>query len=575
VPEALRARAFPLALALAAFAAATPLLLAGSYGLRLLTSAGIYALLTMGYQAIFGGAGALSLAQGAFFGIGAYVTGILGARYGLDGAVTLVLSALVPAVLAAIVAAPVLRLESHYFALATLGLAQLALLAAVNAEGLTGGANGLSGVPALALFGTVIQRGWPLLVVVWIATLGAAVLSARGAAGTNSLSLALMRDDPIAASSLGIDTGALRFAAFLFAAAVAGLAGALHAHLLGVVSPEVLEFPVMVTCLSMLVIGGRGSLWGAILGALLLVQLPEWLRVVGPWYMAVYGLVLLAAIVFVPEGLAGALARLVAKAVPQPMPRLPAPVAPKVHMRATPGAPLLSLSGVTKKFGGVTALNAISLDIAGGELVGVIGPNGSGKTTLINTIAGLYRPDGGAIVLGDAPIGGRAPHQIARLGVARGFQTPRLLDRASVLDNVALAARRLPDPGGVAMHCLERLGVAGIAALICGDLPGGARRRVEIARALASSPRLLLLDEPAAALTPEEQDDLAMRLKLLNAEGLTVIVVEHAVPFLKTFVRRMVCLVEGRVAADGTPDAVTRDPEVIDAYLGLNWERRA
>ncbi len=572
MPEALRARAFTLAMALAALVAAMPLLLAESYGVRLLTAAGIYALLTVGYQAIFGAAGALSLAQGAFFGAGAYVTGILAVRYGLDGTITLLLSALVPAALAAIVAAPVLRLESHYFALATLGIAQLALLAAINAEGLTGGANGMPGVPGLALFGAAVERGWPLAAAAWAAALGVGALAALGGAGERGLALAVMRDDPIAAASLGIDAGRLRFVAFLFAAAAAGLAGALHAHLLGVVSPEVLEFPVMVTCLSMLVIGGRGSAAGAILGALLLVQLPEWLRVIGPWYMAAYGAALLAAIVFAPEGLAGAVQRLLAGVAPRPAP--PVPAAPKIPARAKPMGPLLSLGGVTKRFGGVTALDRVDLDIAVGELVGVIGPNGSGKTTLINTIAGLYRPDGGSVMLDGVALAGLAPHRIARMGVARGFQTPRLLDRTSALDNVALAARGTPDARGAAMHFLERLGAAGDAARRCGDLSGGARRRVEIARALAAGPRLLLLDEPAAGLAPEEQDDLAMRLRLLNAEGLTVVVVEHAVPFLKSLARRMICLVEGRVAADGAPDAVTRDPQVIDAYLGRNWQRR-
>ncbi len=570
MPEIVARRAPALALAALALVAAAPMLAQGGYGFRLLTGAGIYALLTIGYQAVFGAAGALSLAQGAFFGLGAYVTGILGARHGLDGAATLGLSVVVPVALAAVVAAPVLRLESHYFALATLGIAQLLLLVAVNAESLTGGANGIPGVPGLKLFGMPVERGWPLLAAVWGAALGAAALIGRWSGGGRGLVLALTRGDPIAAASLGIDAGRLRFAAFLAAAAAAGLAGALHAHFLGVVSPEVLEFPVMVACLSMLVIGGRGGAAGAILGALLLVQMPEWLRFIGPWYLAAYGAALLATIVFAPEGIAGAAARLVrAPPLPLPPPTAPAPASP-----ARSCGPLLSLGGVTKRFGGVTALDRVSLDIAQGELVGIVGPNGSGKTTLINAISGVYRPDAGALTLGGVPLAGLAPHQIARLGVARGFQAPRLLGDASALENVALAAHGRAEARGLAMHWLDRLGVGAAAARRCGDLPGGARRRVEIARALAMGPRLLLLDEPAAGLTPEEQDDLAMRLRRLNAEGLTMVVVEHSVPFLKALSRRLVCLVEGRVAADGAPDAVTRDPLVIDAYLGRNWERR-
>ena len=538
----------------------------GAYGLRLLTAAGIYALLAIGYQAVFGAAGALSLAQGAFFGFGAYVTGILGARHGVDGAITLVLSALGPMALAAIVAAPVLRLESHYFALATLGIAQLALLAGVNAESLTGGANGLSGVPGLTLFGVDVSRGWPLLAAVWGFAAVAGFLSWSWSKGARGRALALLREDPLAASALGIDTGALRLAAFLFAAGAGGLAGALHGHLLGVVSPEVLEFPVMIACLSMVVIGGRGNPIGAVLGALLLVQLPEFLRGIGPWYMVAYGAALLGVILFAPDGIAGAIAR----RLPKPMPVLPKPASPPAPRRA--GASL-SLRGVTKRFGGVIALNDLSLEIAPGALVGVIGPNGSGKTTLINAICGLYRPETGDVHLDGKSTQMRMPHDIALLGVARCFQAPRLLDQATALDNVALAARGSRRAEGLALHVLDRMGASEFALRPCAGLPGGVRRRVEIARALAMSPSLLLLDEPAAGLAPEEQADLAARLGALNAEGLTIVVVEHSVPFLKSLARRLVCLVEGRAVADGPPDEVTRNPLVVDAYLGRNWKR--
>lgn len=571
MPEAIRRNVFAALAACLAAAALSPWLTAGSYGLRLATLAGIYALLAIGYQAIFGRLGALSLAQGAFFGIGAYATALLATKLGLDAAVTLPASIAICVAVAAVVAAPVLRLASHYFALATLGLAQLALLVAVNAEGITGGGNGIAGVPGLALFGIAIPRGWPFMIACWALAGIAACIAWKATAGRKSHVLALAREDPVAAECLGIDTGRLRFAAFLFAAGCGGAAGALNAHLLGIVSPEVLEFPVMVACLSMVVIGGRASIAGAILGAAILVHLPEMLRGIGPWYLAAYGACLLGVVVFAPEGIAGILGRLM-KPAPRESEAAPAVPAPAPTRAAEADGTILSLRGVAKRFGGVRALDGIDLDIRAGEMVGVIGPNGSGKTTLVNLVSGLYRPDAGTIRFRDRDIAGEPAFRIARAGIGRGFQAPRLLDGLTVLDNVAVAATGTGAAAGSAeilsLRLLLRLRLGPVAPLLPGPLPGGVRRRVEIARALAAGPSLLLLDEPAAGLTPAEQDELGEILAGLNREGLAILVIEHSVAFLSRLAPRLVCLVEGRIVADGRPDAVTQDPRVVAAYLG-------
>jgi branched-chain amino acid transport system permease protein len=571
VPEAIRRNLFAALLVCAAAGMLSPFLSAGSYGIRLATVAGIYALLAIGYQVVFGQLGALSLAQGAFFGIGAYATALLATKLGFDATVTLPASILLAVAIAATVAVPVLRLESHYFALATLGLAQLALLVAINAESLTGGGNGIPGVPGLAILGLAIPKGWPLMATCWIFAGLAAAVAWRATSGRKSHVLRLVRDDPIAAESLGIDTGRLRFAAFLFAAGCAGLAGALHAHLLGIVSPEVLEFPVMVACLSMVVIGGRARIAGAIVGAVLLVHLPEMLRGIGPWYLAAYGACLLAVIVFAPEGIAGVVERLMKPGLGDSA--VEEPRSPSVERSAagTSGT-ILRLQGVAKKFGGVTALAGVDLEIGAGELVGIIGPNGSGKTTLINVVSGLYRSDAGRIVYAGHDIAGQPAWHIARAGIGRGFQTPRLVDDLTVLDNVAVAglAAGLAAPAveSAALRVLRLTGLGSLALRRPGLLPGGVRRRVEIARAMMGDPRLLLLDEPAAGLTPAEQDELREILAVLNRGGVAIVVIEHSVAFLSRLVPRMICMVEGRVVADGTPSAVTTDPQVVAAYLG-------
>ena len=548
-----------------ALAAGTP------YHLRLLTLSGIYALLALGYHVIFGLAGALSLMHGALFGLGGYVTAILGSRLGWTFAATLPLSIAAPMALAAAIALPVLRLESHYFALATLGIAQVLLLVAIQWESLTGGPNGLTGVPGVVLGPIDVPPGWPLLLVVWtLVALGAALAWAL-ARGLLGRAWHLMRAQPLAAQAVGLDTGRLRLAALLIGAGYAGAAGALQVHTLRLVSTELLEFPVMVACLTMTVVGGRTRVAGALVGALLIVHLPEWLRALDRYYLIGYGALLLGTIVAAPFGIMGTLERLRARWFPEPPPA-PPPALDLPRPRTMPtGAPLLAVRDLTKSFGGVRALDGVALTVAPGEIVGLIGPNGSGKTTLVNLVTGVERADAGTIVLDGRSIRGRPVHAIARAGIARSFQSPALAEDMTVLDAVALARRAdhaIALARRHALGLLERLDVAGLASLPCGGLAPGQQRRVEIARALATAPRLLLLDEPAAGLSAPEQRDLASRLAALARDGLGLLVIEHNMGFLGALADRLVCLVEGRVVAAGPPAAVRADPHVIAAYLG-------
>jgi ABC-type branched-subunit amino acid transport system ATPase component len=276
------------------------------------------------------------------------------------------------------------------------------------------------------------------------------------------------------------------------------------------------------------------------------------------------------------------LQRLRAKWLPEP-PAAPPDAAPlPVRTAAAATGALLEARDVSIAFGGLRALDGVSLAIEPGEILGLIGPNGSGKTTLINCITRIYRPDSGTIVFAGEDITRRAPYEAARRGIARTFQNINLVDDMTALDNVAVAragitgvgvGRALAGDGlglarGQAMALLERLDVAGIAMRPCGGLAYGLKRRVEIARALALEPRLLLLDEPAAGLNGSEQADLAQRLRALAADGLTLLVVEHNMPFLMPLATRMVCLDYGRVIAAGTPAEIRASPQVIAAYLG-------
>jgi len=551
------------ALALAAW----PFIQGDPYSLRLLTLAGIYALAAIGYQFVFGHAGALSLAQGTFFGLGAYVAGILSVKTGIGFALTFPAAILAAGMLAAIVALPVLRLQSHYFALATLGIGQVVLLVAVNWESVTGGANGIAGVAKLSLFGWTVERGWPLMLLVWGLVVLGAVVARRFTGGLTGVRLTLMREQPMAAEAAGIDIRRLRFAAFLLSALYGGAAGALQVHTVRVVSPEVLEFPVMVSLLAIAVIGGRTSIAGAILGAVLLVHLPEWFRPLEKYYLLAYGAALLAMVVAAPWGLIGGLRIARGKLMPEQNPPLPGKCAPA----AAPAPAHLEIKGLVRHFGGVRAVDGVDLSITPGEAIGIVGANGSGKSTLVNLIAGTERPDAGHIRWGGQRIDGLPPVGIARAGMARTFQSLKLVDGMSALDNAAAGdwrARDIAQARRQAMHLLTRLGLGDIAWRHCGVLPPGLRRRVEIARALIGGPALLLLDEPAASLTGDERQALASILSEVSQSGVTLVVVEHDLEFLTGFVSRLVCLDAGRIIADGAPEQVRREPAVIAAWLG-------
>jgi len=569
------------ALALIAYAAS-----ASPYGLRVLALAGVQVVLVLGYQFIFGHAGALSLAQGAFFGIGAYVTAILGSRYGLGFLATFPLSILAPLALAAAVAAPVLRLASHYFALATLGLAQVALLAAVNGGELTGGALGLTGVPGIVLFGWAVPRGFAFTAVVWLIVAAGAWLSLRLMRGLTGRAYTVLRGDPLAAAAIGLSEQRLRLAAFLLSAGYAGAAGALDAHVLGVVSSETMAFSVMVACLAMTVVGGSTRLAGAFIGALLLTYLPEWLRSLEGYALLAYGAALLLAIVLAPSGIAGAIAGTVAALARPERPILPAP-AELAQPQGPSGLPLLVVRGLAKRFGGIEALKGIDFTIDRGEILGVIGPNGSGKTTLANLVSGFVQSDGGTVILAGHNLTPLGASEIARAGIGRSFQQPALPPELSVLEMAALARASLSNDLGFraalagrdrgdrrerheaeAMHFLRILDADAYAHYPCSALPYRSAWRVEIARILALEPKLVILDEPAAGLNEAEQGELARNLRRLARLGLGLLVIEHNMPFLLPVADRVMMLDEGRAIASGKPEDIRRNPAVVSAYLG-------
>lgn len=480
------------------------------FGQRMVTLVGIYALMGLGYQLVFGQLGALNLAQGALFGVGAYAAALTAPALGVLALPVAILAAAIPA---AIVAGPILRLQSHYFALATLALASIVNLVAVHAESLTGGANGIAG------FVSSLPRGPVLLAMVWICLIVGVLLYAQLFRGRLGEEARLLREAPLVAATLGIDGGQWRLVGFVAGGALAGLAGAFSAAISGVVSPDVTGFSVMVLCLTSVVIGGSRHPMGAVVGALLAVCLPEMLRDFQDAWLLVYAGATLAIVRWAPGGLAEWIDRL--RGARSPMPHGPA--VPE-RLSAATGAQRLVLDKVIKRFGGVDALAGVSFAVGRGEIVGLIGPNGSGKTTLLNVIGGLDRADGGAITLDDAHLEGLPPHAIARRGLGRTFQTLML---------------------------------------------EGDTRSADLARAVSTGAAFLLLDEPAAGATDHERGQLLSMLRRLRDAGRGIVIVDHDIELLTRVCDRLVCLDRGKVIAIGGPAEVRADPQVRASFLGL------
>ncbi len=515
------------------------------YSLHLLALAGALAAGAIGWQIVFGLAGALSLAAGMAMGLGAYALTILplsGWPFGL----ALAAAAIGPALAFASLTGIIRKLESHYFALATLALAEIAVIIATNWESVSGGANGLlAAAPPAWLSGAEARAAFA-----WAAALTAAAIFYGFQKFYGRERLTLLRTEPLAARAFGIQPGPIRVVAMAAGALAGGLGGAAHAFAVGLVSPDVLAFKTMAAILAVVIIGGRRSPPMAMLLALLVTWTPEWLRFLEQTYLIAYGALLLLAIWLAPEGLAAWIGRGFQALRPKITPDPPAPS--PLHPAAEGG---LTAEGVSRRFGGVTAVSSVDLALQPGEITGLIGPNGAGKSTLLNLLTGIDQPSTGAIRL------------VGKIG--RTFQTPALAPDLSAFENVRATAASNQD----AWAALQAVGSTKIAATPARRAGQGDRRFLEIARALAARPGVLLLDEPAAGLTVEERLRLADILRAAAKAGAAILVVEHDVPFLANLADTMVCMSEGAVIASGPPGAVTEDPAVVAAYLGAPLEQ--
>ncbi len=524
-------------------------------------------------------------------------------------------AAIITAVFGVIFGAPTLRLRGDYLAIVTLGFGEIVPIVARNMDGITGGAAGLNGVQAPKLFGWSFGvDAWPYYYVVLGLVALLIFVSLRLRDSRTGRAWRAVREDETAASAMGVNLVNYKLLAFATGAAFAGVAGVVFIAKLQTATPDMFNFNVSAMLLVMVVLGGMGSVWGVVLGAFLLQILQSWflpelsglLRSIGEavdwaWLaqielveaiQLIFGVILVVMMLYRRDGLIPAVKRQAALHITQQAAQVQRGgfVGLEKIGSWSPGTGnALEVKGVTVRFGGLVALNSVDLVVPAGSVVAVIGPNGSGKSTLFNVITGLVEADGGSIRFEGVELLGLRPDRILEHGVARTFQNIRLFPNLTVLENVLIGehARLATGPVGAVLRTARvRAEEAGaltwatnIIALfgnrltprmgqIASSLSYANRRRVEIARALASRPRILLLDEPTAGMNPAETLELAEQIKSLHALGLTILLIEHKLDVVTRLASNVVVLDHGEKIAEGPADEVRRNEEVLRAYLG-------
>lgn len=566
------------------------------YWIYIATEVALYVLVTSGLNILFGYAGEAFLGQGALIAVGAYSTGLLMVdRHWTFWLATLVSVPLV-VVFGVVVALPSLRISHWYFALITLSLDALVQALLVQ-FGFTGGATGVLGISMPSVMGSTMTARELYWMVVALDVVVAYVLW-RLVKSRYGRALQALRDGGAAAMSVGASPLRMRLLAFTVAAIVCSLGGSLFATLNTVITPDDFSLQYSVFFLVAVVVGGTGSLWGPLVGCIVFFTVPDLLHALATWQLLVYGVVLLALMLFAPKGLVGALSALWARLGP-PL-RRPAAVSSAITVQPRdpegPGGsgsrePVagtrLQVQGVNKTFGAVRALFDLELSVDSGQVFAIVGPNGSGKTTALNVISGYYRPETGKILIDGSDVVGLAPAAIARRGVARTFQTPKILGDVSVVDNVMLGtfdreqsslAEVLTGLGRSRSerealieeaHALLRLcGVGGAADLDGSAVSHGQQRLVELARAMMAHARMVLLDEPAAGLGPDDMENLTRTIETFRSSGATVVIVEHHIDLVTKIADTVAVIDRGSVLAVGSPDEVFSRPDVTAAYMG-------
>jgi branched-chain amino acid transport system permease protein len=559
------------------------------YQLHLATLIGAYWVLIAGLNLVTGFSGQLSVGHVGLLAIGAYAFAIVAGKLGMSPLLAIAVAGAMGGSCGLLLGLPALRLPDFYFAMATLAFGLMVTEFVLAQEHLTGGGIGIA-VPGFpAPFDTPRGTYWLVLIFAAIATF----LTWNVARLMWGRALISIRDSVVTARAVGVPVYRAKLTVFVFSGVSAGVGGALFASLQGYITPDTFVFDLGMFFFVSIIIGGRGSILGPFIGTVVLTALPELASPLAKLGTFFYGLLLLAVVLLVPEGMGASVQKLVARF--RPGARESHVVTPDLALLAAAIArpdvaskmESLHAAAVSISFGGIKALDNISLELLPGEIHGLIGPNGSGKTTLLNLLSGYYQPNFGSVKVGDEDLSRARVQRRPMLGIARTFQKPRLLAPLTVLDNVmlgcwrdsaagflttALALPRARREDRAAREYAEKLivgvGLAHAVGRRASLLEHAEQRFLEIARALAARPRFIMLDEPAGGLTDAEIGHLADVILVLRDAGLGVLLVEHHTDFVFRVCDRVTTLDLGKMIKHGPPAEVQADPEVIRVYLG-------
>jgi branched-chain amino acid transport system permease protein len=570
-----------------ALAIALPLGIPSIYIQGLVVVACVYSLLGLSANLVFGNLGYLTFGQAAFVGIGAYTATLLATLAGVNFWLAAAIAMIPGVALGALIGVASLRVGGAYFAIASLTVAEILRLLADNWIDVTRGPMGIllprPGIPALSQLGLSFNQyylGICLLVTGLVFLLIRRILNSPVGRAWEAI-----RESNDLAQAIGVASLRYRVINIALSGAVGSLAGALLIPKILVVTPDLFEPLYSAIALLIVILGGRGTLIGPIIGGIIFAFLPEVFRFVDDARLVIFALLLLITIRIMPRGIAGFFQRNAASTQKEPQAASEATVPERAQ--DSRAATLLQVNGLTKRFGGLHAVDNLTFSIMRGEIVGLMGPNGAGKTTCLSMISGFLKPSSGDIVFDGRPLSGLAPSAIAGAGLVRTFQQTTVFPKLTVLENTIVAAHLAGSNGFFAgllqghryltverrrrQIAFDALGLVGLkfrANERASALPYGQQKLLTVAIALAARPKLLLLDEPAAGLNPSEADALSRVIEQIRRAGVTVIIVEHNVPMMMAMCDRLVVLHHGVLIASGPPDAVRKNELVQDAYFG-------
>ncbi|KRE20472.1 ABC transporter ATP-binding protein [Bosea sp. Root483D1] len=576
--------------ALVAALALVPYLGFNDFYLQILFTIGVNYLAAAGLNVLVGYAGQKSLGHAGLFAVGAYTAAIANIEWGLSPWLSLVLACGFGAVFGLVIAMPSVRVSGPSLAMVTIGFGIVVEKIVTEWTDIFKGQAGFYGISAPSIAGTSFTN------LHWVWFVGALciathlMLRSLLAGRYGRAFLAVQMAEP-AAQSVGISVVRAKTLAFVISAVTCALAGAVVAQQNQYFNSDFITFNLSIFLLVVVIFGGSGSLYGPLFGAVILTLLDAWLARWPALQHFSYGALLLFSLYLMPNGIAGAVSGLAARW--RPRKASPPSVAGHSTLSATATAPaggeLLVVKDLYKAYGGIVPVRNVSFAITAGKVHALIGPNGAGKTTLLNLLSGHVAPGSGSIRFEGQEIAGCPSHRVASLGIARTFQNLKLFGELSALDNVLLGAHRhvetgfaasllgLPSSRGAeataradALALLADLGLGERAHEPAKSLPYGLQRRLEIARALASRPKLLLLDEPAAGLNPQETHELGEVIRRIQQAGVTVLLIEHHMDLVMGISQHVLVLDYGALIAEGQPEAIRRDPKVVTAYLGAD-----